>query len=154
MLSALIYTESRFDPKQVSWAGAFGLMQLMPATARPLGVSRYSPIYKQVEAGCKLLHLLEEELAPTMQNTNDLKYFVLASYNAGAGHIQDARRLAEKHGKHKDNWVEVAPYILRLRQAKYYNDEVVKYGYFRGNETVNHVDRIMNLYEHYKGLFE
>ncbi len=154
LFSALVYAESRFDPKQVSWAGACGVMQLMPSTAKRFGASRNSPIDKQIAAGGQVLQFLENQFAQTMQDKTDLKLFVLAAYNSGAGHIFDARNLAEKYGKNKDKWADVAPYLLLLRQPKYYKDEVVKHGFFKGKETVNHVEKIMNVYEHYKGLFE
>lgn len=152
LLAALIYTESRFDASQVSWAGAFGLMQLMPVTARSFGVSHNSPAKKQIVAGRKYIQYLEEEFAKNMTDRKDLKLFVLAAYNCGSGHIADAQKLAEKYGKDKDNWNDVKPYILLLSSPEYYNHKVVKHGYFRGRETVNHVSRIMNLYKSYKNL--
>lgn len=153
LLAALIYTESRFDASQVSWAGAFGLMQMMPVTAHNFGISRNSSPQKQLEAGRKYIQYLEKEFATTMIDHTDLKIFVLAAYNSGLGHIIDARNLAEKEGKNKDKWQEVVPYALLLSNSKYYNDEMVKYGYFRGRETVNHVARIVNIFESYKDLF-
>lgn len=153
LLAALIYTESRFEASKVSWAGAFGLMQLMPQTARNFGASRNSSVENQIAAGRKYIQYLEEAFAKEMVDKKDLKQFVLAAYNSGLGHISDARKLTEKNGKDKDNWKDVATYILLLRNPKYYNDKVVKYGYFRGDETVKHVNRIMDLYKNYKGLF-
>lgn len=153
LLAALIYTESRFDASQISWAGAFGLVQMMPATARSFGVSRNSSPQKQLEAGRKYIQQLEEELAHSMIDRADLKLFVLAAYNCGLGHIMDARNLAEKEGKDKDKWIEVEPYILLLNNPKYYNDKIIKHGYFRGKETVTHVNRIVHLFESYKNLF-
>ncbi len=152
LLAALIYTESRFDPSQVSWAGAFGIMQLMPLTANNFGASRDSPVGKQIEAGRKYIQYLEEEFSQSMTDKTDIKRFILGAYNSGSGHIIDAQNLAEKHGKDRDKWNEVAPYILLLNNPKYYTDETVKYGYFRGKETVNHVNRITDLYENYKEL--
>lgn len=153
LLAALIYTESRFDPSQVSWAGAFGLMQLMPVTAKNFGASRNSSAQEQLIAGRKYIQYLEEKFAKDMIDREDLQYFVLAAYNSGSGHIIDARHLAEKEGRDRDKWGEVYPYILRLNHPKYYNDEVVKHGYFKGKETVEHVSRIVDLYENYKNLF-
>lgn len=50
--------------------------------------------------------------------------------------------LARKHGQNPHNWGVIRDYILRLSQPAYYTDPVVKYGYMRGTETVNYVDRI------------
>ncbi len=153
LLAALIYTESRFDPSQISWAGAFGLMQLMPRTAKKFGATRYSSEKQQIEAGRKYIQYLEEQFAKDMIDREDLSYFVLAAYNSGMGHIRDARNLAEKFGKDRDCWEDVENYVLLLSSPKYYNDDVVKYGYFRGKETANHVRRIRNLYKNYQSLF-
>ncbi|PVX52050.1 membrane-bound lytic murein transglycosylase F [Balneicella halophila] len=153
LLAALIYTESRFDHSQVSWAGAFGLMQMMPITAKNFGASRHSSPQEQLTAGRKYLQYLEEKFAQDMIERKDLKLFVLASYNSGSGHILDARELAKKEGKDKDSWSEVAPYVTLLNKPKYYNDKVVKHGYFRGKETINHVNRVISIYQDYKNLF-
>lgn len=51
LLSSLIYQESGFDPGEKSWAGAAGLMQLMPATARELGVKDVSDPSQNLQGG-------------------------------------------------------------------------------------------------------
>ncbi|MCB0280632.1 MAG: lytic transglycosylase F, partial [Calditrichaeota bacterium] len=77
--------------------------------------------------------------------------FVLASYNSGIGHIDDARSLAEKYYADKNRWEDnVALFILRKSQRKYYEDPVVKFGYCRGDEVYNYVREILQRYENYK----
>lgn len=77
--------------------------------------------------------------------------FALASYNGGYFHIRDAMALARKHGQNPHNWGVIRDYILRLSQPAYYTDPVVKYGYMRGTETVNYVDRIRARWGEYSG---
>ena len=81
--------------------------------------------------------------------------FVLASYNIGLGHIEDAQRLSEKYGANPNIWYDnVEYYLLQKSKPKYYNDEFVRNGYSRGRETVTYVKEIFDRYEHYKKFFK
>ena len=82
-------------------------------------------------------------------STERLK-FVLASYNAGAGHVEDAQRLAAKHGDDPKKWDSVAYWLLQLSQAEGYTDPVVKFGFCRGLEPVTYVSVILDRFEHYR----
>ncbi|MBU8891429.1 MAG: transporter substrate-binding domain-containing protein [Bacteroidales bacterium] len=154
LLASLIYQESRFKPNAKSWAGAYGLMQLMPTTARRFGVSKNSSAEKQIKAGVDFIKWLDKRFEVREITDEDEKIkFILASYNVGLGHILDARRLAEKNGKDPDIWENnVDDYILKKSNPKYYKDPVVKYGYCRGSETYNYVYQILDRYEHYKNI--
>lgn len=154
LLASLIYQESRFKPKVKSWAGAYGLMQLMPTTAQRFGVNRNSPPEKHIEAGVEFIKWLNQRFENRGITDQEEKIkFILASYNVGLGHILDARRLAKKEGKNPDVWEEnVDEYILKKSNPKYYKDPVVKYGYCRGSETYNYVYQILERYEHYKNI--
>jgi membrane-bound lytic murein transglycosylase F len=153
LLASLIYQESRFKPKVKSWAGAFGLMQLMPTTARRFGVNKRSAPEKQIKAGVDFIKWLDVRFEKRGINDEERIKFILASYNVGLGHILDARRLAEKDGRNPDVWENnVDEYILKKSNPKYYNDPVVKYGYCRGSETYNYVYQILDRYEHYKNI--
>ncbi len=154
LLASLIYQESRFKPNVKSWAGAFGLMQLMPTTARRFGVNRNSPPEKHIKAGVDFIKWLDKRFENRGITDEEEKVkFVLASYNVGLGHILDARRLAEKEGKDPDVWEKnVDEYILKKSNPKYYKDPIVKYGYCRGSETYNYVYQILDRYEHYKNI--
>ena len=153
LLAAQCYQESTFDPKAVSFAGAKGLMQIMPGTADHLGVSR-SRLYEpeaNIAAATKYIAELQRTFADIgdhYERTN----FVLASYNGGAHHIRDAMALAKCDGKNNHRWGEVAPYVLKLTQPKYYNDPLVKYGYMRGSETVDYVSKIRQRFAGYQGV--
>lgn len=153
LLAAQCYQESTFDPRAVSFAGAKGLMQIMPGTADHLGVSR-SKLYEpeaNIQAAVKYIGQLQNtfrDIRDNYERTN----FVLASYNGGAHHIRDAMNLAKRDGKNPHRWSDVAPYVLKLSQPQYYNDPIVKYGYMRGSETVDYVQRIRQRHAGYQGV--
>lgn len=155
LVASLIYQESRFHPEVTSWVGAFGLMQLMPATAEIYGVDSSSPASDQIRAGIQFLKWLDTQLPPEIENPEERIRFVMAAYNVGIAHIYDARRLAEKHGKDPNIWTDNVDYfILNKSDPEYYRDSVVKYGYARGEETYNFVVEIFERYEHYKKVIE
>lgn len=153
LLAAQCYQESTFDPRAVSFVGAKGLMQIMPGTADHLGVSR-SKLYEpeaNIQAAVKYIGQLQNtfrDIRDNYERTN----FVLASYNGGAHHIRDAMNLAKRDGKNPHRWSDVAPYVLKLSQPQYYNDPIVKYGYMRGSETVDYVQRIRQRHAGYQGV--
>lgn len=153
LMAAQCYQESTFDPKAVSFAGAKGLMQIMPGTADHLGVARdklYDP-ETNIAAAAKLIKELQQafsDIRDQYERTN----FVLASYNGGSHHIRDAMALARRDGKNASHWAEVAPYVLKLATAQYYNDPIVKYGYMRGSETVDYVEKIRSRHASYQGV--
>ncbi len=153
LLAAQSYQESCFDPNARSWAGACGLMQIMPSTADHLGLARseMNNPEKSVEAAVRLLAELSAVFRD-IPSAEERRNFVLASYNAGSNHIKDAMALAAKYGGNPYRWNNVAPYVLKLQQPQYYNDPVVKYGYMRGSETVDYVDRIRQRYAQYRGI--
>jgi membrane-bound lytic murein transglycosylase F len=156
LLASLIYQESRFKPRARSWAGAYGLMQLMPSVIRRFGVENKSSPEDNIQGGVKFLDWLDNQIKKKgIKDEEERRKFVLASYNVGLGHILDARRLAEKYGKDPDIWYDnVEVYILKKSNPEYYNDEVVYYGYARGTETYNYVRQILDRYEHYKNIID
>lgn len=152
MLASLAYTESNFDTTAVSWAGAKGLMQLMPRTARAMGI----PLGKEQNPE-ESIKAAVKYIAATSRSFNAIKdpeermKFVLAAYNAGIGHVLDAMALAEKYGKNKYVWDNsVDNYILLKSNEEYFNDPVCRNGYFRGVETYNFVKEILARGEVYK----
>jgi len=152
LVASLIYQESRFKPDVRSWAGAFGLMQLMPSTASRFGINHNSSQEQQIQAGIKFLEWLDKRFENIEDQDEKIK-FTLASYNVGIGHIEDARNLAQKNGSDPNVWENsVDKYLLSKSDPLYYNDPVVKYGYCRGTETYRYVNDIMERYEHYKNL--
>lgn len=151
LLASLIYQESRFYPDAKSWAGAFGLMQLMPHTAEKYGIDSLSPPEDQIRAGVKFIGLLDKQFLDKIEDKDERTKFVLASYNAGIAHVYDARRLAEKFEKNPNLWDDnVDYYLLNKSKPEYYNDSVVKYGYCRGEEPYKFVSEILERYDLYK----
>ena len=155
MLTSVIYQESRFDPAAVSWAGAEGLMQLIPATAQRFGLdtAAKSNVSQNIHAGVNYLIYLEKYWSKHLADSAERVPFVLASYNAGLGHVLDARALALKYKGTNNSWLDgVEEFILKKSNKKYYSDPVVKQGYCRGIETYKYVREIVNRYDHYINL--
>lgn len=154
LLASQIYQESRFRPDAQSWAGARGLMQVMPATARQFGISELYDPTNSMKAGTAYLEYLQGYWKSIPDSTERVK-FILASYNAGPGHVEDARRLADKYGKNPYLWDKnVAEYLLLKSKPLYYNDPVVYYGYCRGTEPYKYVKDIVKRFEHYSRFIE
>lgn len=153
LLASQIYQESRFNPNAKSWAGAKGLMQLMPATQEQFGVKNPDDPYESLDAGIRYIMWLDKYWSETIEDKQERIKFVLASYNIGPGHVKDAMRLAQKYKADSSKWSDnVESYLLNKSEKKFFNDEVVKYGYCRGIETVNYVREIFERYEHYKEI--
>ena len=153
LLAAQCYQESTFDPQARSWAGACGLMQIMPGTADHLGLSR-SNIFnpeQNIAAAVKYIAELERSFSDVRVPSERTK-FVLAAYNGGGYHIRDAMALARKHGRNPQMWRDVEPFVLGLSRSEFYNDPVVRNGYMRGSETVEYVRRIHERWNGYRGI--
>lgn len=153
LMAAQCYQESTFDPQAVSWAGAKGLMQIMPGTADHLGLPRekmFDP-EQNIAAAARLLAELERSFGE-IRDRRERQKFVLASYNGGSFHIRDAMALARRDGKNPHLWSDVSRYVLLLSQPEYYQDPLVKNGYMRGTETVDYVEKIQQRYDQYRGV--
>ena len=151
LMAAQCYQESTFDPKAKSWAGACGLMQIMPQTANHLGLAQ-TDIFKpeqNIAAAARYLKELDRELS-IVRNRQERQNLVLAAYNGGLHHIRDAMRLAERDGRNPHLWSDVRSYILRLSDPRFYSDSLVRSGYMRGQETAEYVDNIKKRYEQYR----
>ncbi len=153
LVASLVYQESRFDPHAKSWVGAGGLMQIMPATARELGLKDPSDPSQSLYAGTKYLHNIWKQYEDVPDSIQRIK-FTIASYNCGPGHVADARRLAEELNLDKDVWDDnVEKMILSLTYSRFYNNKVVRYGHVRGIEPYHYVRQIFERFEHYSDFF-
>lgn len=149
LLASQIYQESKFDPNARSWAGAVGLLQLMPGTAREVGVKNSRDPEENVAGAVRYLQKLITAWTPEVPDEQERLKFVLASYNAGRGHVLDAQRLAEKNGQDPKVWENVAYWMIQKSKRAVYTDPVVRYGYVRGLEPVTYVELILSRYDHY-----
>ncbi|MBK9389383.1 MAG: transporter substrate-binding domain-containing protein [Bacteroidetes bacterium] len=152
LLASLICQESRFDPDVTSWAGAYGLMQVLPMTGERFGIDITSSPKNNIKAGVRYINWLHSIYAQKVPDETERLNFILASYNAGPGHVLDAMKLAEKNGMDPQKWEDVETWLLKKSDPKYFNDIVVKSGYFRGTESVAFVSEILDRYEHYKNI--
>ncbi|MEI6347654.1 MAG: transporter substrate-binding domain-containing protein [Bacteroidota bacterium] len=153
LYAALIYQESGFVPNLTGGGGCFGLLQLMPETGRIYGVTPSSSPETQIMRGANYLKYLEKQFSKKVKDKEQLSKFVVASYNSGLGHVIDAILLTEKYGKDPTTWDKNVEVYLRLKSnPKYFNDPIVKSGYYRGSFTTRFVDDVWARYEHYKNF--
>ena len=153
LLAALICQESRFDPDVESGAGAYGLMQIMPETGENFGIDITASPENNMKAGIEYINWLHSIFDPKIPDEKERMNFILAAYNAGPGHVLDAMKLAEKNGMDPLKWEgSVAIWLLKKSEPMYYNDDVVKSGFFRGTESVAFVSEILDRYKHYKNI--
>jgi membrane-bound lytic murein transglycosylase F len=150
LVKSLIYQESMFNANNQSWAGATGLMQLMPATAKEMGVSKISDPEQNIKAGSNYLKRMDSYWEQIPDSVQRIK-FAMASYNCGFGHIKDAQKLAIKYGKDSLRWDDGVDYfVMNLSKPKFFNDPVVEFGYARGDEPYEYVKDIFERYKNYK----
>ncbi len=149
MLAAIAFIESKFNNEVVSWAGARGIMQIMPSTARAYKTDPMAMIDPEVsvEIACKIIATLDKSLASRVPDRIERIKFILAAYNSGPAHIYDAIALAKKYGKNPQVWDgNVAEALLLKANPEYYNDPVCKFGYFRGRQTNTYVREVFDFY--------
>ena len=172
LLAALSFVESRFDPYEVSYKGARGLMQLMPATAMRFGCPEglLTDPDTNVQAGTRLIASMKNSLRSRLSRTlqpdieqysqasaatrqaieQDLDYFILASYNAGLGHVFDAIALADTLGYNPAVWKDNVEHCLRLKSnPTYYNMSCVSHGRFGARVTTAYVNEVMEYYKEF-----
>lgn len=150
MLAALCFVESRFDPNVVSWAGARGVMQIMPATARAYGTDPETMVDPQVSVSVagKVLTSLDKSLASKVPDPQERRKFVIAAYNSGLAHIYDAITIARLTGRNPQVWSgNVEEALLLKANPEYFNHPEVKYGYFRGRQTTAYVLEVLDFYD-------
>lgn len=154
LLAALIYQESHFNNDALGWGNSFGLMQFMPETGARFGVDINSSPEQNIVAGTKYIKRLNDIWKDEIKDTLERTPFILASYNAGPGHVIDAKKLAEKYGKNPLLWKDVSFFLLNKSKPKYYKDPVVTSGYCKGFITYDYANEIMERYHHYKNMTE
>lgn len=154
LLASLVYKESRFDTTATSYAGATGLLQLMPVTLERFGVDNPHDPIESLTGGVRYLRYLDKFWMERVPETNERIKFILASYNIGHGHVEDAWRLTMKYGGNTQSWEDVSEFLDLKSDPKYYKDPVVKSGFAKGHLAVNYVKDIMSIFDSYKALVQ
>ena len=151
LLASISYQESRFLTDRVSWAGAAGLMGLVPSTAEAFGlpIEQICDPEQNIKAATGFIKRLIRTFA-AIEDENDRIKFVIAAYNSGPGHIFDAQALTVKFGKNPGEWKDVEEYLKLKNLPEYYNDSVCKFGYLRSTETINYVQDVIARWEYYQ----
>ena len=110
LLHAVISVESRYRPKAISKAGAIGLMQLMPKTAKRYGVADPLDPVQNLRGGARYLRYL-------LKKYNNDRKLALAAYNAGEASVA-------KYGNHIPPYPETTKYVPRV--MSYYQKYLIK----------------------------
>ncbi len=153
LMSAIAYHESRFTPDIVSRQGARGLMQIMPAVARQFNIG--SEQLFDPETNIRVANLLYNRIASSLRLPKDLPAedrmsLILASYNGGIGHVNDARRLARAHGENPNSWEVVSRWLELKSHPEYLSAEEVRCGKFSGyRQTRAYVRDVLSRYDRY-----
>ena len=121
----------------------------MPETAKAydLPMNRIEYIDDNIRVSMQVVKKLDTLLSKYVEDPSERVYFVIAAYNSGIAHIYDAIALAEKYGMNPKVWHgNVAEAVLMKTKPEYYNDPVCKYGYFKGVQTYEYVNKVMDFY--------
>jgi membrane-bound lytic murein transglycosylase MltF len=142
MIAALAYQESRIDQKLRSPAGAVGVMQMLPATAKDKNVNipNIEKLENNIHAGVKYLRFLRDryfEKEPMDEANKTL--FTFASYNAGPAKVTKLRKEAKKTGLDPNLWFRNVEVVAAKRI---------------GRETVQYVSNIYKYYTAYRLIME
>jgi len=141
MLAALAYQESKLNQKLKSHAGAVGVMQILPSTAKDknVGIPNIYELDPNIHAGTKYLRFMTDNYFAGDKNLTplDRTFFTFASYNAGPARVARMRRDAEKIGLDPNVWFGNVE-LIAAKQI--------------GRETVQYVSNIFKYYIAYKLL--
>jgi len=142
LLTALAYQESGLDQKKKSAAGAIGIMQVLPKTARDknVGITNIERIENNIHAGSKYLRFMKDRYFSN-DDLDELNsdLFTIAAYNAGPARIAQLRKEAKKKGLDPNVWFNNVEVIAARRI---------------GRETVQYVGNIYKYYVAYKRILE
>ncbi len=131
LIAAQAYQESGLDQSRRSRAGAVGVMQLMPAAARDVGITDIDDVENNIHAGVKYLrHVMDRYLADESIDPAQRHLLALAAYNAGPSRIRRLRGKAETAGLDPDVWFQNVE-VLAARhvgaEPVHYVSNIVKY---------------------------
>ncbi len=144
LVAAVVYQESHFNPKAKSFTNVRGLMQVTTVTAKEMGIDNRLKPSESIRAGIKYLNKMIQKF-DHLEDEYERMLFALASYNVGYGHVLDAMQLAEEKGLDGTRWQDVKTTLPLLSKSKYYKK--TKYGYARGWEPVQYIERILTYFD-------
>ena len=139
LLAAIGFQESRWTPTAISSAGAKGVMMLTSDTAQAMGITHRANAKESIFAGARYLAAVRK-MIPTHIPEPDRTWFLIAAYNVGFGHVEDARVLAQRMGKNPDSWAAVRRFLPLLADPRWYSQ--AKNGYAQGWQPVAYVKRV------------
>lgn len=139
LLAAIGYQESKWQGTAASADGARGIMMLTSDTAATVGVNDRADLQQNILGGAKYLAQVIDTI-PKRIAEPDRTWLAVAAYNVGYGHLEDARVMAQMHGKNPDAWADVREQLPLLAQERWYTR--AKRGYARGWEPVKFVEQV------------
>lgn len=152
LLASLIYQESKFSVSAKSHRNAYGLMQVLPSTALHYEIEDLYDPEQNIKAGTLFIkRLIGLYNTSEIDSVNKIK-FVLAAYNAGEGRLEDIRRAAQYKSINANEWDSLKTVIPYMSLKGELPKDLLRHGNFKGVETLNFVDQIVDRYENYKML--
>jgi membrane-bound lytic murein transglycosylase MltF len=140
LMEAQGYQESQLNQALRSPVGAIGVMQVMPATGKELGVGDINEAEANIHAGVKYMRWMIDKYYGNEPMTKlDKALFAFASYNAGPGRISQLRKEAAKRGLDPNVWFHNVEYVAAEKI---------------GPETVTYVSNIYKYYIAYNLIME
>ncbi|MDR1372444.1 MAG: transglycosylase SLT domain-containing protein [Dysgonamonadaceae bacterium] len=151
LLASISFQESKFHTDLTSSLGASGLMGIIPQTAKSFGLSADSIFNPEanIRTATRLLARINRTFL-SIKDAEERQKFAIAAYVSGAGHINDARALAEKYGRNPSLWDDTEEFLKKLSEPEYYNDEVCLFGNFKGKQTIFYLDSVLERWKYYK----
>jgi membrane-bound lytic murein transglycosylase MltF len=140
VMAAQGYQESQLNQATRSKVGAIGVMQVMPATGKTLGVGDITKVEANIHAGVKYMRwMIDQYYGKEPMTRLDKALFAFASYNAGAGRVSQLRQEAAKRGLDPNVWFHNVEYVAAEKI---------------GAETVTYVSNIYKYYIAYHLILE
>lgn len=153
MLAALIWQESHFHIEVMSSRGAAGLMQIAPSTADRYELEDLLDPEENIRTGVRHLIGLQRMFRRRVDGREELHKITLAAYNAGPGHIKDAFDYADMTGTDGRDWNTVVSMLPFLSDSSIVAQaDTIKHGVFKGVETVNYVDSVLEMFDVFRQL--
>ena len=146
LIAALIFEESRFDPKRTSRRGAQGLMQVTDIAAREVGVKNFRTPHGNLEAGVKYLQFLLKQFPDG--RAQDRLAFALSGYLLGPSRVRAAQRLAQVLGYDPHCWQDSVEHVFPLLEDSQYYRQIGA-DFVPGSEAVRYANAILKRYELY-----